>query len=365
MALQTELFELLGFDHFELIQLLLEHRTELVRSHRESKGNMRQDIISAAASKLIPILIYCVIRNGRNEMHQLQQERITSSTLGAQPHLIAPEMAMPTYGCQVMVQSEEERLLKKQTRKEEKKIQRILNKIECHGEDQDTHDQTLTFDPVNLRTKRQAALTNAQLEPIFKGAKERGIPTPVEPALPFVFDNLAQAKSAAGMSRILKTNDPISVEQLNLSNVYLCNFVGFVQGVKLQLPLGFERKDEKKFEEYTLPAVGAAPVDTGKDLVEVSALDEIGQVTFQGIKRLNRIQSVVFDSAYHTNQNLLVCAPTGAGKTNVAMLCITQAIRQNIVNGVIKKDAFKIVYVAPMKALAAEMTANFGKRYYN
>ena len=28
----------------------------------------------------------------------------------------------------------------------------------------------------------------------------------------------------------------------------------------------------------------------------------------------------------------------------------------------IKKDAFKIVYVAPMKALAAEMTANFGKR---
>ena len=29
---------------------------------------------------------------------------------------------------------------------------------------------------------------------------------------------------------------------------------------------------------------------------------------------------------------------------------------------VIKKDAFKIVYVAPMKALAAEMTANFGKK---
>jgi len=29
---------------------------------------------------------------------------------------------------------------------------------------------------------------------------------------------------------------------------------------------------------------------------------------------------------------------------------------------VIKKDSFKIVYVAPMKALAAEMTATFGKR---
>ena len=31
-------------------------------------------------------------------------------------------------------------------------------------------------------------------------------------------------------------------------------------------------------------------------------------------------------------------------------------------NGVVKRDSFKVVYVAPMKALAAEMTANFGKR---
>ncbi len=59
---------------------------------------------------------------------------------------------------------------------------------------------------------------------------------------------------------------------------------------------------------------------------------------------------------------MLVCAPTGAGKTNVAMLCVTQTIKQHIENGVVKKDSFKIVYVAPMKALAAEMTANFGKR---
>ena len=81
------------------------------------------------------------------------------------------------------------------------------------------------------------------------------------------------------------------------------------------------------------------------------------------MKSLNRIQSVVCDSAYRTNENMLVCAPTGAGKTNVAMLCITQTIKNHIdAGGVIKKDSFKIVYVAPMKALAAEMTANFGKR---
>ena len=83
---------------------------------------------------------------------------------------------------------------------------------------------------------------------------------------------------------------------------------------------------------------------------------------FNYVGLLNRIQSVVCDTAYRTSENMLVCAPTGAGKTNVALLCITQTIKQNIVNGIIKRDAFKIVYVAPMKALAAEMTASFGKR---
>jgi len=34
----------------------------------------------------------------------------------------------------------------------------------------------------------------------------------------------------------------------------------------------------------------------------------------------------------------------------------------NMKDGMVDKEAFKIVYVAPMKALAAEMTATFGKR---
>lgn len=34
----------------------------------------------------------------------------------------------------------------------------------------------------------------------------------------------------------------------------------------------------------------------------------------------------------------------------------------NMKQGLIQKDSFKIVYVAPMKALAAEMTSTFSKR---
>lgn len=44
------------------------------------------------------------------------------------------------------------------------------------------------------------------------------------------------------------------------------------------------------------------------------------------------------------------------------MLTIVHQIRQHIENNVIMTNKFKIVYIAPMKALAAEMTANFSKR---
>ena len=96
----------------------------------------------------------------------------------------------------------------------------------------------------------------------------------------------------------------------------------------MALPQGFERKDEKRSEEVHIPAATKAPVEIGRDLIKISSLDYVGQMAFQGVKTLNRIQSVVFETAYRTNENLLVCAPTGAGKTNVAMLCIVQTIRQ-------------------------------------
>lgn len=99
--------------------------------------------------------------------------------------------------------------------------------------------------------------------------------------------------------------------------------------------------------------------------MQVESLDEIGQQAFKGVKELNRIQTIVYPTAYHTNHNLLICAPTGAGKTNIAMLTIAKTIRDHTDQGMIHRDQFKIVYVAPMKALAAEMTANFSKKLKN
>lgn len=53
----------------------------------------------------------------------------------------------------------------------------------------------------------------------------------------------------------------------------------------------------------------------------------------------------------------------GAGKTDVAMLTILRLIQIHRKNdGHIDKESFKIVYVAPMKALAAEVVRKFSSR---
>ena len=49
---------------------------------------------------------------------------------------------------------------------------------------------------------------------------------------------------------------------------------------------------------------------------------------------------------------MLLCAPTGAGKTNVA---------HRREDGSVDRDKYKIVYVAPMKALVKEMVDSFGR----
>jgi len=71
----------------------------------------------------------------------------------------------------------------------------------------------------------------------------------------------------------------------------------------------------------------------------------------------------VFDTAYNSSENMLVCAPTGAGKTNIAMLAFLQHVKQQITEDeMLDMGAVKAVYIAPMKALAQEVVAKFSER---
>lgn len=69
-------------------------------------------------------------------------------------------------------------------------------------------------------------------------------------------------------------------------------------------------------------------------------------MAFANTKKLNQIQTVVFEKAYRSNENLLICAPTGAGKTNIAMLCVLNVLKQFSQGTTIRKNEFKVPYKA-------------------
>lgn len=145
-----------------------------------------------------------------------------------------------------------------------------------------------------------------------------------------------------------------------------------VGGRKYGLPDGSKRTEHEKFEEYSIPAAKVGTLGAGRKLVEISEMDGLCRRTFKGYKALNRMQSLVYPVAYKTNENMLICAPTGAGKTDAAMLTILNAISHNLTPSpvdepdvsdfLVTSEDFKIIYVAPMKALAAEITEKLGRR---
>ena len=60
---------------------------------------------------------------------------------------------------------------------------------------------------------------------------------------------------------------------------------------------------------------------------------------------------------------MLVCAPTAAGKTNIALMSILRVMGEfQTSDGRIDTSKFKVVYIAPMKALVAEITGNLSNR---
>ncbi|EFN58670.1 hypothetical protein CHLNCDRAFT_140958 [Chlorella variabilis] len=150
---------------------------------------------------------------------------------------------------------------------------------------------------------------------------------------------------------------------IDLDNLSFAQGSHFNSSKQCTLPQGSYRTVHKGYEEVHVPALKPKPFADGETLVDISSLPEWAQPGFKGMKSLNRIQSRVCDTALYSAENMLVCAPTGAGKTNVAMLAMLHEIGlHRREDGSIDTAAFKIIYVAPMKALVAEMVGNFGKR---
>ena len=140
------------------------------------------------------------------------------------------------------------------------------------------------------------------------------------------------------------------------------------------LPETSWRAMKKGYEEVHVPAVKSVP-NPDETLVAISDLPKWTHAAFKGMTELNRIQSKLCSVALTTSENILLCAPTGAGKTNVACLAMLNVLGQyqqhesqvdtNVDSHAMYHfdlQAFKIVYIAPMKALVQEVVKNFRSR---
>lgn len=132
---------------------------------------------------------------------------------------------------------------------------------------------------------------------------------------------------------------------------------------RVELPDKSWRAQKKGYEEVHIPALKAKPFAPGEVEVPIGELPEWAQAAFKGMTKLNRVQSALYRTALFSPENMLLCAPTGAGKTNVAVLSILHEIGSaRRPDGSIDVASFKVVYVAPMKALVQEVVANLSQR---
>ncbi|KAK4536374.1 hypothetical protein CDCA_CDCA08G2399 [Cyanidium caldarium] len=98
---------------------------------------------------------------------------------------------------------------------------------------------------------------------------------------------------------------------------------------------------------------------TQQPRLPVDQLPSYAQPAFRGFEHLNSVQTVVYERLRHSDDNFLVCAPTGTGKTYVALLAILRCFFETC-GGVHRR--FQCIYVAPMRALVAEVRATLSKR---
>jgi len=162
-----------------------------------------------------------------------------------------------------------------------------------------------------------------------------------EPRYPHVYDALLDAK--------------FTLASLNNQKVYL--------------PETSARKSFSDYEEITVKKMEKTDLVPKEKLISIAeSFDPIGRIAFSTCTHLNPMQSIVYETAYKSNHNMLVAAPTGSGKTNVAMMAVLNELRNYFKPNSTEmissntSEMFKIIYIAPMKSLATEQTDNFMTR---
>ena len=158
-----------------------------------------------------------------------------------------------------------------------------------------------------------------------------------------------------------KTSSRGPKQVLDLSSLSFAQGGHFMANTKCTLPEGAVSTPHKGYQEVFIPPLKTKPLEKGERLVPIVEMPVWAQRAFkvrcshlhldrnsqriQGVKfpTLNRVQSRLYQTTMFTDENLLLCAPTGAGKTNVALLTILHEIGKHVnEDGSVNLDKFKV-----------------------
>nr|BAS01408.1 U5 small nuclear riboponucleoprotein 200 kDa subunit [Lotharella vacuolata] len=140
------------------------------------------------------------------------------------------------------------------------------------------------------------------------------------------------------------------------------------QKKKFKLPLNTYKILTPLFDEINISFI-INPVKKMKELINLDNVSSLFRKVLSPVKNFNYIQSKVYPVIMNTNTNILLCAPTGSGKTLVAFLCTlkTLLLLKNATAEKIVIYSPNVFYLAPMKALIKEITKKMKKifDYFN
>lgn len=169
-------------------------------------------------------------------------------------------------------------------------------------------------------------------------------------------------RAAKTRARFEKITESVKLGGYNYPHVHMENTgsaaKAVICGKTLLIPSNHVKTTHDTYEEITIQPIKRTTRRISP-VIKIRKLDAVGRTVFEDVEEFNEIQSEVFPVAYTTNENMLICAPTGAGKTNIALMTVVHQINSSIHDYVLHLEEFKIVYICPMKALAAEITRKF------
>ena len=137
------------------------------------------------------------------------------------------------------------------------------------------------------------------------GSKQKGVSS--------ALDSIGMKSDKDKDVEMAKTEEEEEVIELDLDSLAFRDGSHTMSNKKCDLPDKTWRAMKKGYEEVHVPAVRSV-VSSDEVLVPITDLPDWTHDAFKGMDKLNRIQSKVCDVALRSSENILLCAPTGAGE---------------------------------------------------